>query len=214
MVRPSRSSDLESIAKLFLLGFNQSITHFVGVPTEGLTQAIQDVFYGLWDYGPQGILVAEAEGAVVGYIVAIPRMSGLWKHILLRGHWWKWLNRWLRAHYGLSYRHVMKLGRNKLGFALAQARLSSKPPNETVKTHHMGQILSIAVRGDFQGQGIATALLGQALSYLTKAGADTVKLEVRPDNSPAIHLYKRAGFNHISTTTDSQGTWLVMLRKS
>lgn len=52
----------------------------------------------------------------------------------------------------------------------------------------------------------------RALDYLDRRGVAQVRLEVRPDNAPALAVYSRLGFRVAGSTSDSQGPWLIMLR--
>jgi ribosomal-protein-alanine N-acetyltransferase len=64
------------------------------------------------------------------------------------------------------------------------SRLGRKPPYEY-------EIHTIGVDKAHQGQGVGRVLLDGLLDI---AGGDTVFLEVRTDNAPAIALYQKAGF--------------------
>ncbi|MCC8196705.1 MAG: ribosomal protein S18-alanine N-acetyltransferase [Ruminococcus sp.] len=56
---------------------------------------------------------------------------------------------------------------------------------------------SLAVRADYRGQGIATALMKSAFDT-----EKTVYLEVRESNLPAINLYKKLGFEEYAKRRD------------
>jgi ribosomal-protein-alanine acetyltransferase len=62
-----------------------------------------------------------------------------------------------------------------------------------------GEIASIAVLPAYRGRGIARALLAATLGRLRRRGLRSVWLMVRPDNTGAIALYRRAGFVRTST---------------
>lgn len=55
-------------------------------------------------------------------------------------------------------------------------------------------IISIAVRRDFRGRGVGSALLCTALRLLENGRVNRVYLEVRTSNKNAISLYEKAGF--------------------
>jgi len=55
-------------------------------------------------------------------------------------------------------------------------------------------ILNIAVHPDFRQQGIATALLEEALAEARRKRAEVMVLEVRRTNLPARQLYRKLGF--------------------
>lgn len=55
-------------------------------------------------------------------------------------------------------------------------------------------IMNIAVAEPFRRQGIGQALLEALLAALRQNGVETVALEVRKSNAPAIALYEKLGF--------------------
>lgn len=56
------------------------------------------------------------------------------------------------------------------------------------------EIFRIATHPDYQRQGIAAQLLEALFAALTAQGGESLLLEVRADNVPAIALYERYGF--------------------
>ena len=60
------------------------------------------------------------------------------------------------------------------------------------------EILSVAVSASAQGRGLAGRLLRLHLRRLAGLGVRTVFLEVAESNTPAIRLYRRAGFEEVS----------------
>ena len=67
-------------------------------------------------------------------------------------------------------------------------------------------INNLAVRGDFRGRGVGTALLEHVIQAGASRGADRATLEVRRSNAPARRLYERLGF-------DSGGDAAELLRQ-
>ena len=57
-----------------------------------------------------------------------------------------------------------------------------------------GDVTNIAVLGTYKKQGIATALLKQLICETMAAGVSDLFLEVREHNTPALCLYRSAGF--------------------
>ncbi len=55
-------------------------------------------------------------------------------------------------------------------------------------------LTNIAVNPDFRQRGIAFLLLDFLLRELERSGVQTVFLEVRRSNQPAIRLYEKSGF--------------------
>jgi ribosomal-protein-alanine N-acetyltransferase len=60
-----------------------------------------------------------------------------------------------------------------------------------------GHLLNICVRPELQGKGLGKKLLRHLLSVARRQGADTLFLEVRPSNTPAVQLYQSVGFNEV-----------------
>jgi len=58
-------------------------------------------------------------------------------------------------------------------------------------------ILNLTVNPESQRQGVGTKLMKHFLQLACRHNADTVMLEVRPSNTPAIRLYEKLGFNEI-----------------
>lgn len=62
------------------------------------------------------------------------------------------------------------------------------------RRRHVGQI-GMAVRDDWQGKGVGTALLQAAIDVADNwLNLLRLELEVYTDNEPALHLYKKFGF--------------------
>lgn len=58
-------------------------------------------------------------------------------------------------------------------------------------------LLNICVDFDWQGRGVASALLDDIVKAAANLGAATLFLEVRPTNLPARRLYRSRGFREI-----------------
>ena len=59
-------------------------------------------------------------------------------------------------------------------------------------------VQTIAVRSDSQGKGVGAALLTALLDAAARRGASEILLEVRSDNTAAVSMYTRHGFERIS----------------
>jgi tRNA threonylcarbamoyladenosine biosynthesis protein TsaB len=58
-------------------------------------------------------------------------------------------------------------------------------------------IMNIVVKKDFRNQGIATLLLENLIHLSKELNLNSITLEVMEENYPAIHLYKKLGFEQI-----------------
>lgn len=78
------------------------------------------------------------------------------------------------------------------------------------------EILRIATCPDYQRQGIGDVLLDKISQFAKEKHAEKLLLEVRADNEPAIRLYLKHGFCHISTRPkyyDHKTDALILQRK-
>ncbi len=79
----------------------------------------------------------------------------------------------------------------------------------------MADLNRVIVRDDARGQGVGASLVRAGLEWAGAVGARRMLLEVRPDNEPAVALYRRLGFAPVTTRRDYYGPGrdaLVMLR--
>lgn len=197
-------ADVPAIAKLFTESFSDSVLHHCGgrLPKP---QAMQDVFTLVYQAEPPAALVAkDHEGQLLGYCFAPVGLNKLWWQALVGGHLIKWAWRWLTGQYCFGLHPVKIIVLNKLAF-LSSAVTPGKAAN--------ARILSIAVATSARGQGIASALMAKADKYFKDNKVKRVRLEVRPDNQPAIRVYEKLGYYQEGTTYDSQGPWLIMFKE-
>lgn len=197
-------ADVPAIAKLFTESFIDSVLHHCGgrLPKP---QAMQDVFTLVYHAEPAAALLAKDQaGQLLGYCFAPVGLNKLWWQALAGGHLLKWAWRWLSGQYGFGLHPVKIIVLNKLAFLR-----SAVTPGKTANA----RILSIAVAEAARGQGIASALMLEADNYFRDNKVTRVRLEVRPDNRPAIRVYEKLGYYQEGTTYDSQGSWLIMFKE-
>ena len=60
-------------------------------------------------------------------------------------------------------------------------------------------IMRIAVAASFQTKGVATRMLRQCFTLAQQKQLDAVYIEVRPGNTSATALYRKAGFQSLGT---------------
>ncbi|MEW5919568.1 MAG: GNAT family N-acetyltransferase [Bacillota bacterium] len=221
-IRQATLEDMSQVAALFLDSFRETIVHLFGegMPEKGIPggEALKDFFSFLLKEEQGAFWVAREKEAdtdeqadradtikkLLGYIVVSADLTYLWRRAVLGGYVFYWLNKYLRGAYGVvNLSVVWQIIRNKFGFF----RHSRSMPQ------YESQILSFAVAENYRGQGLSGALLKKGLTYLEGRGKQHIKLEVRPWNKAALQLYLKHGFTPAGTTRDSQGEWLVMVKR-
>lgn len=71
-------------------------------------------------------------------------------------------------------------------------------------------ISNVSVVSAWQGQRIAANLVERCISFLTKRGYNEIKLEVGAENTPALKLYKKWGFEASTRTEHTVQMWLLL----
>ncbi|MBP2645536.1 MAG: rimI: ribosomal-protein-alanine acetyltransferase [Firmicutes bacterium] len=204
LIEIAKMADISAIASLFTESFKDSVLHHCGgkLPKP---QAMRDVFLLVYQAEPTSAFVARTrQGKLVGYCFAPAALSRLWLKAIAGGHIFKWIWRWLSGQYGFGFYPLKIIVYNKFAF-LRSAATPTKAAN--------ARILSIAVAKEARSQGVAGKLMSAALENFRAVGAKRVRLEVRPDNLPAIKVYHKQGFVEAGFTNDSQGPWLIMFKE-
>ena len=200
--RPAQPDDLPVVARVFFMAFADSVEH-AGVGSGGV-EAIQDLFAVSLAAERGSLIVADSDGEIVGYILATTDVARLRRAAFWQGYCLRLLWRTLSGSYDLRWRTLRILAADKWAFLRGARRWGAQGT----------RLLSLAVHPGHQSQGIGRQLIQAALEYLRNKRAQPIRLEVRPDNAAALHLYQAAGFRARGEYCDSQGKWLVMVREN
>lgn len=203
-IRPARPADLPGVARVFAAGFPATIAHYFGGRAPS-PEVLAEPFALCLAAEPEGFWVATAPGeGAAGYIVAPARAGRLWRVAVTDGYAARWLAGWVTGRMELGWAPVRALAGAKVQFWRAM-RLPGCAAD--------ARILSVAVDPAHQGRGLAGQLCALAVERFDRLGVPAVRLEVRPDNGPAVRIYSKLGFAPAGETRDGQGAWLVMLRR-
>ena len=202
-IAAASAGDFDAIARLFTEGFPESVLHVYGGDKPDMA-AIAESFRFIWTLDSGHVQVARnvQTGEVAGYIAVLPSIRGFWRKVFGTGFAARMFFGWVGGKYRLPVRALPLVVGNKLAFV----RGAQKIPK------YDAQILSIAVRPAGRGLGLGKALAAAGLEHLRVVGARRVKLEVRPDNAPALRTYQGLGFQKVSSYDDNQGPWWVMVK--
>ncbi|UVH57423.1 GNAT family N-acetyltransferase [Variovorax paradoxus] len=67
------------------------------------------------------------------------------------------------------------------------------------RIHHVAGLGTLAVDPAFHGQGIALAMVSEAIDTLKTAGVKRIELFAESDNAPALRFYEKLGFEREGT---------------
>jgi ribosomal-protein-alanine N-acetyltransferase len=102
-------------------------------------------------------------------------------------HAFPWSEKTFYSNQGERYfNYKMTLNDRIIGFAIVQWVLDE------------ATLFNIAIHPDYQSQGHGKALLNYLIRVLPEKQINTLWLEVRRSNQPAIRLYENLGFNEVS----------------
>jgi ribosomal-protein-alanine N-acetyltransferase len=199
-VGPINSDEMAAAVAIFLEAFHDSAAYVYGDPPR--PEAMIDVWSFARKVEPGGFLAARnAAGTLLGYAFITSSVSALRRRAIIRLAPLRWAWRALCGRYGIVWAHAARLFANKFAFARSSAEF---------RTSGDAQLLNIATAAFARGQGVAFALVSAGIAYLRERGIAELRLEVRPDNAPAIAVYTRAGFKRVGATRDTGGEWVVM----
>ncbi len=139
---------------------------------------------------------------MVGYAIFVTSLKRIQRNALLSGTALTWAVRALTGRYDLRPSAMWRILRNKVLFVTS---------GQKFRTHGDAQLLNVAVNPASRGRGTATALVKAGLRIMHEAGVPEVRLEVRPGNLSAVHVYERTGWHEAGRTRDIEGEWVVMV---
>lgn len=95
----------------------------------------------------------------------------------------------------LDSHHSLRFAAKKDGKIIGDCGITGLPR----RFSHRGE-LGLTVLREYWNMGVGSALLRQTLAVAkNELGLEVVSLEVRSDNSAAIHLYQKFGFRYMGT---------------
>jgi ribosomal protein S18 acetylase RimI-like enzyme len=160
-----------------------------------------DVWSFAREVEPEAFFAARIGSTLVGYALFSGSVSTLERRALLSGRVMVWMLRALTGRYGIRWRNIPRQLWNKVLFI---------GTSRNFRTRGDAQLLNIAVAPDARGRGVAKALLHAGLDYIATRGVPEVRLEVEPDNAPAIAAYREVGFTERGRMRNAYGDWIVM----
>lgn len=93
-----------------------------------------------------------------------------------------------------SLKSLAKSGSARVFVACRRGRAIGYAVLLTRKGTRRARLYSIAVAANESGRGVGSRLLASVEAAAEALGADSLQLEVRADNSPAIRFYERTGY--------------------
>ncbi|HXW52340.1 MAG TPA: GNAT family N-acetyltransferase [Candidatus Acidoferrales bacterium] len=196
---PIAENEVGAAVGIFLGAFRDNVRLVYG--DDPRPDAMRDVWTFVRQTEPGGFLVARENNDILGYAIFVSSVSALRRKAVRSGAIFGWALRALVGRYGIHWIALARLLWNKTLFVRSSDRFRSEGD---------AQLLNIAVSPGARGKGIAKLLVHAGLKYLAGEHIQEVRLEVRPENKPAIAAYLANGFVERGRTQDAGGDWIVM----
>ncbi len=195
-------SDLPEVAKLYVDGFKHQLHTIFGrhIPEK----IFIDFLYRVRKLEKNGFIVACENGKIIGFTIMSVNPFKLYAKIFLLSFFPSVYSLISGRYSGICFHKALK---SFLDFV----KFSQKSSFADKKYKNAGQVITMVVCESMRGRGIGGNLLHRGLDYLKKS-KNTVKLEVRQDNFPAVHLYKKNGFVEIGIVHSKVGCSLIMVK--
>ncbi len=175
--------------------FLEEITDIDNIPEEiiqKMTKCISECFRLLWEEGlEETVLMEDGKSKVAEILDSTEVVKLAYTEWIMKCH----LEVQKSTGCGLVN---LKLTKNEDGFAVENKDKSffcriMEYKTESVKDQKF-YLYEVEVKKKKRSQGIATACLTELFQYLSKDTSVTVLLQVGSYNEPAVHLYKKLGF--------------------
>ncbi len=175
IVRPGLSTDAPAAARLHAGQIGEGFLSSLG------PRFLTVLYRRIVAWPRSFLLVAEEDGAVVGHAAATEDLGGLYRQFLVHDG--------LVAG-ALAAPHLLRRWRLVLETARYPSNHGELPPAE---------LLAVAVDEGARGRGIGRALVLAANDELGRRGVRDARVVVAASNSPAIGLYRSAGYRSSTT---------------
>ena len=113
----------------------------------------------------------------------------------------------LVGYYGFDFAKYAKAAASALGLG------GGGDAAEVAVDGIFGKIWVLIVSKEARGRGIAGRLLERCVAEAAERGTDALIVTVKTDNTPAIRVYERLGFETIGECEESSGKSFVMLKR-
>lgn len=189
-VRTARDADAATAARLHAGRISDGFLSFLGPAF--LTRLYRRVLRVPTSF----LLVAEADGRVVGFIAGSSDVRGLYKAFVVRDGVVAGAAALPRLIAG--WRRTLETLRHGTGGDAGTGRGT--------------ELLAVAVEHGVEGRGVGTALVDAFCAEVAGSGADEAYVVVGADNAGAIGLYRRAGFSPVGEFELHAGTRSLVMQ--
>ncbi|MDQ7779673.1 MAG: GNAT family N-acetyltransferase [Planctomycetota bacterium] len=165
---------------------------------------------------PEGVLVAEEGGKIIGFCIASRNSGKLRRTVLIKGLHMGMIMKALLMCYGFTRAIIFKGLRLLRSVATARVRnlrrnneKGAAPPQPKLDK---AMIWALVVVQECRGAGVGRGLIEAACEYAGRARMPRIGVMAKQDNAQAVATYTRSGFHTIGARVESVGSVYYMVR--
>ena len=202
--RKAVAGDIEACAKIYAEGFAAQLRLFFGPrPPVGL---LADFLRLCRRFENDGFIVGHENNRPAGFILITKNHGRLFRRVIAAGIVTATAKSLFSVYGRMPLFRILASTAEGVTFFRKTSKFEKK-------ANSSAQVVTMNVNSRFHGQGIGGKLLYFGIEYLKKHDVPALKLEVRTDNTPALHLYEKTGFVTCGEIKSSVGTSLVMVKR-
>ena len=181
----------------------------------GLLRFYRDKVRHYHAFEPEGILVEMEGDRICGFLIATSSVRGFKRFCLRSGFAVRFGLKAAVGLYGLDPAMVKKLlllPFTILGRQRPRGSGMAADPAPAAKTRALpdAKIWAVVTAREYRRRGVASRLLDACDAWLASRGIHAVGITVEMDNEPAIHAYRKAGFEVVGEVLESTGKSFFM----
>lgn len=206
-IQPAQQSDLPIIAAMHIEPDSTKVADIIQ-KHNGQYKFFLDKVRMFFGIEPSGVLLAKKDGRIAAVIIVSKNDSEVKKLSFKKGYFLAFVLNSLLLRYGLTKSMIKKL------FLVPYANFIAQKVKPSIKTAKPidAKIWVLIVMKETRRQGIGLELIQSACDYSRAQGAHTIGVTVVQNNTGALTVYQKAGFNIIGQVFESNGLSYYMAK--
>lgn len=157
---------------------------------------LKNLYLAIIDSKENFCVVAKENGRVIGFVSGVSDLDAFYSHFF-RKYFFKSFFILFKKFFSISF--IVKAFETLLYPVKEKVTAVGGIPQNAVKLPK-AELLTMAVRSEFHGQGIASKMFVEFINEMKKRNIASLKVLVGEDLKPAIAFYEKVGFTFLRNT--------------